>query len=78
MDGGIKILQGDHQPSLLTSICNNGGYRKQIQKLIRNTTVPVSIVSIVFLKLQTKNGLDTDGGIKILWGNYRPSLLNSI
>ena len=39
----------------------------------------VSILSVVFLKYnRQKIGLDTDGGRKILWGDCRPSLLNSI
>ena len=36
--------------SLLTSICNNGGYTKHIHKRTTNKTVPVFIVSIVCSK----------------------------
>ena len=54
MDGGRKILWGDHQPSVLITICNNGGGKKQIQKCTRIKMVPVSIVSIVCLKNSRK------------------------
>ena len=46
-DGGRNILWGDCQPSLLTSICNNGSYRDQIKKRTRTKMVPVLIVSII-------------------------------
>ena len=44
-DGGRNILQGDPLPSLLTSLCYNVGYWKQIQEYTRVKTVPVSLVS---------------------------------
>ena len=46
MDDEGKILFGDHCifASLLTSICNNGGFTKQIHKPTRNKMVVVSIV----------------------------------
>ena len=44
---GRKILSGNCGPSLLNSICHNGGYKKEIQKHTRNETVPVYIVAKV-------------------------------
>ena len=40
--------------SVLNSICNKGGYTKEIQKGTRNTTVPVLFVSVVYSKFSER------------------------
>ena len=45
-----KVLCLYRQPSVLNLICNKGGYRKEIWKRSTNTSVPVYIVSILYLK----------------------------
>ena len=50
MDLGRWTLLGDDGTSLLNSICNDGGYRKDNQKHTRNKLVPVYIVSVVSLE----------------------------
>ena len=50
--------------SLLTSICNNGGYTKHIHKRTTNKTVPVSIVSIVCSKIASRK--DASSGLILL------------
>ena len=45
-----QLLCISRQPSVLNSICNKGGYTKEIRKGKRNTTVPVYIVSFVYVK----------------------------
>ena len=66
MDGGRKILWGDYQSSLLTSICDNGGYMKHIQKHTRIKMVLVSIVSI----LCSKNSRRKTVGIRMKEEKY--------
>ena len=43
----IWTLSGDPGTSLLNSICNNGGYTKQIHKRTRNKSATVHMVSLV-------------------------------
>ena len=77
-DGGRKIIWIYHQPHLLNSICNNGEYSKQIQKCTRNKMVPVSIVSLLFLKNSGQKTVGIRMEEKTLSGYHTPSLLNSI
>ena len=43
----IWTLSGDPDISLLNSICNNGGYTKEIHKRTRNKLATVYMVSFV-------------------------------
>ena len=43
----IWTQSGDCRTSLLNSLCNNGGYTKQIHEHIRNKLVPVYMVSFM-------------------------------
>ena len=45
-----KNIIGRSLTSVLNSIFNIGGYRKEIQNRTRNKTVPVTIVSVMCLK----------------------------
>ena len=50
MNLGRKILWKDFLPSLLSSMFEIGGYRKHIQKLIRNKMVPFYIFVVTCWK----------------------------
>ena len=47
----IWTLLGDRGTSLLNSICNNGGYTKQIHKRTWNKSATVYMVSLVCRKV---------------------------
>ena len=68
-----KILWIYRQPSVLNSICNKGGYRKKILKGKSNTTIPVSIVSVV----SSKNSGQTPIGSIIEKEKYYGSIANN-
>ena len=48
-----KVLCIYRQPSVLNSICNKGGYTKEIRKGTTNTTVLVLFVSVVYLNFSS-------------------------
>ena len=49
-----KVLCIYRQPSSLNTICNKGGYTKEIRKGTTNTMVPVLFVSVVYLNFSTQ------------------------
>ena len=61
-------------------MCNKGGYKKEIRKRTRNTTVPVSFVSVEYsnYSARNKNFCNTDLGRRNRSGECGTSLLNSM
>ena len=63
-------------------ICNKGGYRKEIQRGTRNTTIPVLFVSVVYSNFSVRTTvfirLICNRQRKVLFINRQSSVLNSI